>query len=211
MSDDRFRTTVAAAVVGAEEAHRALLESIVQVARSIFSAKGSSIWLLDEEADELVISAVARDEERHLLGLRMPSSQGIAGWVLTTRQPIVIEDVQSDPRHAKDVAERTGYAPQGLMAVPVLHGERVLGVLQVLDRQTRFSLGEMDLLGMFGNQAAIALDLLQRARRAKAVLEEGEVDIAAVAALAAQLDELEDDRRAAGLALLQALRDLLRE
>ena len=81
-----------------------------------------------------MVEAVAREEDRGLIGMRMPSGQGVAGWVLTTRQPIVIEDVQSDPRHAKDVAERTGYVPKGLMAVPILHEERALGVLQVLDR-----------------------------------------------------------------------------
>ena len=56
------------------------------------------------------------------------------------------------------------------MAVPLLHEERALGVLEVLDRpqRTQFSLVEMDLLGLFANQAAIALDLLQRARRAGA-------------------------------------------
>ena len=211
MNEDRLRAAVAAGVAGAEEAHRDLLQSIVQVARAIFGAKGASIWLLDEAADELVVEAVARAEDRHILGMRIPSGQGVAGWVLTTRQPIVIEDVQSDARHAKDVAERTGYVPQGLMAVPVLNEERALGVLQVLDRQTTFSLGEMDLLGLFANQAAIALDLLQRARMAKAVLDDSEPEVAAVARVAAALDALEDGRREAGLQLLRALEELLKE
>jgi len=211
MNEDRLRAAVAAGVAGAEEAHRELLQSIVQVARAIFGAKGSSIWLLDEAADELVVEAVARAEDRHILGMRMPSGQGVAGWVLTTRQPIVIEDVQSDQRHAKEVAERTGYVPQGLMAVPVLHEDRALGVLQVLDRQTNFSLGEMDLLGLFANQAAIALDLLQRARMAKAVLDDSEPEVIAVARVAAALDALEDGRREAGLALLNALEELLQQ
>jgi GAF domain-containing protein len=211
MSEDRFRAAVAAGVTGAESAYGELLQSIVQVARAIFGAKGSSIWLLDEDADELVVEAVARPEDRQLLGMRMPSGQGIAGWVLTTRQPIVIEDVQGDPRHARDVAERTGYVPKGLMAVPVLHEERALGVLQVLDRQTTFSLGEMDLLGMFANQAAIALDLLLRARTAKSVLEGGEADVVAAARLAAVLDGLEGDRREAALELMRALENLLRK
>jgi GAF domain-containing protein len=209
MSEDRFRAAVAAGVSGSEQAYSDLLGSIVQVARAIFGAKGSSIWLLDEATDELVVEAVAREEDRHLLGMRMPSGQGVAGWVLTTRQPIVIEDVQSDPRHAKDVAERTGYVPKGLMAVPVLHEERALGVLQVLDRQTTFSLGEMDLLGMFANQAAIALDLLLRAREAKSVLDGAGEDVTAIARLAAALDRLEGKRREAGLALLRALEDIL--
>ena|SRR5215210_717065 len=211
MNDDRLRAAVAAGVAGAEEAHRELLQSIVQVARAIFGAKGASIWLLDEAADELVVEAVARKEDRHILGMRIPSGQGVAGWVLTTRQPIVIEDVQADARHAKDVAERTGYVPQGLMAVPVLHEETALGVLQVLDRKTNFSLGEMDLLGLFANQAAIALDLLQRARMAKAVLDDSEPEVIAVARVAAALDALEDGRREAGLALLRALEELLQQ
>jgi len=209
MSEDRFRAAVAAGVSGSEQAYSDLLGSIVQVARAIFGAKGSSIWLLDEATDELVVEAVAREEDRGILGMRMPSGQGVAGWVLTTRQPIVIEDVQADARHAKDVAEKTGYVPKGLMAVPILHEERALGVLQVLDRKTTFSLGEMDVLGLFANQAAIAPDLLRRARAAKSVLDGAGEDVTAVARLAAALDRLEGKRREAGLALLRALEDIL--
>ncbi len=168
MSQDGFRAAVAAGVMGADEAYRALLQSVVDVARSIFGAKASSIFLLDEEADELVFEAVSGEGERSLVGMRIPSSTGIAGWTLVTRQPLVIEDLTQDPRHAREVAERSGYVPKGIMSVPLLADERVLGVLQVLDRPKRpdFSLQEMELLGLFANQAAIALDLLQRSRRA---------------------------------------------
>src|SRR5438105_15902175 len=102
---------VAAGVLGSEEQHRALLRAIVEVARAIFGAQASSIMLLDEETDELVFEAVARPEEQHLVGMRFPSSTGVAGWVLVTRQPLVLEDVQQDPRFAKGVAEGTGYVP----------------------------------------------------------------------------------------------------
>ncbi len=211
MNEDRLRAAVAAGVMSSDESYRALLQSIVEVARAIFSAKASSITLLDEETDELVFEAVAGEGAETLVGTRMPSSTGVSGWTLTTRQPLVIEDVSQDPRHARDVAEQTGYVPQGLMSVPLLYEERALGVLQVLDRRSPFTLTEMELLGLFGNQAAIALDLLQRARRAKAVLEQGEPDVAVVARLAGALDELEDERREAGLALLRALENLLRK
>ena len=198
MSED-LRAAVAAGVVGSEESFRELLQSVVEVARAIFGAKASSIFLLDEEADELVFEAVAGHGAETLLGKRFPSSTGIAGWVLVTRQPLVIEDVTEDPRFAKDVAEETGYVPKGLMAVPLLHEERALGVLEVLDRPQRaqFSLVEMDLLGLFANQAAIALDLLQRARRAQSVLAESGEGAEVVARLAATVDALEDEHRAA--------------
>jgi GAF domain-containing protein len=212
MSDD-LRAAVAAGVLGSENDFRELLNSVVQVARAIFRSKASSIFLLDEETDELVFEAVAGEGADTLIGRRFPSSTGIAGWVLVTRQPLVIEDVTSDKRFGRGVAESTGYVPKGIMAVPLLHEERSLGVLEVLDRpaNSRFSLQEMDLLSLFANQASIALDLLQRARRAEAVLaDRGDVAVLArVAAAFSNGDEDEDDRRQAGLRLLKALEKLL--
>jgi GAF domain-containing protein len=211
VTDGGLRAAVAAGVLGSEEAYRALLQSVVEVARAIFGAKAASIFLLDEEADELVFEAVAGEGEGTLVGRRLPAGQGIAGWVLVTRQPLVVEDVTSDPRFARDAAESTGYVPRGLMAVPLLHEERALGVLQVLDRpqDARFTLAEMDVLALFANQAAIALDLLLRARRAAEVLEGEGGGAAAVARLAERVEALEDADREAGVRLLEALDALL--
>jgi len=206
-----LRAAVAAGVVGSEDAFRALLSAIVEVARSIFGARASSILLLDEETEELVFEAVVGEGEDSLLGTRFPAGKGIAGWVLATRTPLVIEDVQQDPRFAKDVAEGTGYVPSGLMAAPLLHEERALGVLSVLDRpeQSLFTLKEMELLGLFSNQASIAVDLLLKARKAERVLDQGHGDLEVVARLAAAIDALEDEKREAGLRLLGELADTL--
>jgi GAF domain-containing protein len=213
MSNDRLQAAVAAGVLASEQGYLDLLQSVVDVARAIFRARASSIFLLDEETDELVFEAISGEGADHLVGTRFPSSTGVAGWVLVTRQPLVLEDVGTDPRFARDVAEQTGYVPRGLMAVPLLHGERSLGVLEVLDRPRRsqFTLGESDLLGLFANQAAIALDLLQSARKARAALAEGAGDEVVVARLAGRLAELDVDEREAGLRLLDALEELLRK
>jgi GAF domain-containing protein len=206
-----LQAAVAAGVVGSEESHRALLNAIVEVARSIFGARASSILLLDEATDELVFEAVVGEGEDELLGVRFPAGKGIAGWVLATRTPLVIEDVRTDPRFASDVAEGTGYVPSGLMAAPLLHDEGALGVLEVLDRPeaSLFSLQEMELLGLFAHQASIAVDLLQRARKAERLLAGSEGELAVVARLAAAVDALEEERRAAGLRLLGELADTL--
>jgi GAF domain-containing protein len=206
-----LRAAVAAGVVGSEESFRALLAAIVEVARSIFGAKASSILLLDEESEELVFEAVVGEGEDTLLGTRFPTGKGIAGWVLATRTPLVIEDVQQDPRFAKDVAEDTGYVPSGLMAAPLLHDERALGVLSVLDRpeQSLFSLKEMELLGLFANQASIAVDLLLRARKANHVLQQTDGDLEVVSRLAAVVDALEDEKRVSGIKLLNDLASTL--
>jgi GAF domain-containing protein len=211
-SEGRLHAAVAAGVLASEERFASLLQSIVEVARAILGARASSVLLLDEDGDDLVFAAVAGEGAETLVGTRISSSTGIAGWVLSSRTPLVLDDVQNDPRFARDVAERTGYVPQGLMAVPLLYDDRALGVLQVLDRpqRSRFSLQEMDLLGLFANQAAIALDLLASAREARAVLEDEPAEITAVARVARALDALEGDRREAGLRLLDELERVLR-
>ena len=210
---DRLRAAAAVGVLASEEAHLALLGSIVDVARAIFGARASSIFLLDEETDELVFEAASGLGSAELVGSRFPSGTGIAGWVLATRQPLVLEDVSKDPRFARDLAEATGYVPRGLMAVPLLHEERALGVLEVLDRPDRAGspLEEMDLLGLFAGQAAIALDLLQAARHARAVLAGSGGELMAVARVAEALDGLEGEARDAGLRLLEALDEVLRK
>jgi GAF domain-containing protein len=211
MTNDDFKAAVASGVTGSEDAFRSLLSAIVEVARSIFGAKASSILLLDEDTHELVFEAAVGEGEDSIIGMRFPAGTGIAGWVLATRTPLVIEDVKKDPRFASDVAEDTGYVPSGLMAAPLLNDEDALGVLEVLDRPERsqFSLQEMELLGLFANQAAIAVDLLLRARRAKRVLEGDHADLRLVADLAAVVDGLEDRRRTAGFALLRDLAQTL--
>jgi GAF domain-containing protein len=212
MSED-LHAAVAAGVLGAEADFRRLLTSVVEVARAIFRARASSIFLLDEKADELVFEAVAGEGADTLVGQRFPSSTGIAGWVLVTRQPLVIEDVTADPRFGREAAESTGFVPKGLMAVPLLHEERSLGVLEVLDRpsDSRFTMQEMDLLTLFANQAAIALDLLRRARQAQAALaDRGDIAVLARVATALGQEEEEDgERKEAGLRLLKALEELL--
>ena len=213
MNDESLVAAATAGVLDAEQQHRALLQSIVEVAVAIFRARASSIFLLDEATDELVFEAVAGEGQESLVGTRIPSGTGIAGWVLVTRQPLIIDDLSGDPRHARSVAERTGYVPKRLMSVPLLHDEDVLGVLQVLDREDdrRFGLEEMELLGLFANQAAIALLLLQRARRAGAVLHEAGGEANTLGALARALDRLAPERREAPLALLNALERVLAE
>jgi GAF domain-containing protein len=210
MADGHLEAAVAAAVLPAEEDFAELLRSIVVVARAIFGARASSIFLLDEDTDELVFAAVANPDEQHLLGRRMPSSQGIAGWVLSARTPLVLEDVRNDPRFSRDFADKTGYVPKGLMAVPLLHSEEPLGVLQVLDRPERstFSLAEMDLLGLFATQAAAALSLLRKARRARSALA-SDLDTARVGDVARAVERLEGSRREACLELLEALARVL--
>ena len=90
----------------ADRALTELLQSIVDLARASFGARASSILALDEKANELVFAAVAGEGSDSLVGRRIPSSTGIAGWVLVTREPLVVDDLARDPRFGREAAEQ---------------------------------------------------------------------------------------------------------
>jgi GAF domain-containing protein len=204
---DEQRAAAAGVLGGDEETYRALLQSLVDVARALFDAEASSVFLYDEDADELVFEAVSGQGGDTLVGTRFPSSTGIAGFALVTRQPLVVDDLSNDPRFSRDRAASTGYVPTSIVASPLLHDERALGVLSVLDRNDErpFGVAELELLSRFSTQAAIGLDLLLRARRARSALA-GEGSAALVGRVAALLDEEEGDD---GVRLLEALERVL--
>ncbi|MFF2697861.1 GAF domain-containing protein [Streptomyces cyaneofuscatus] len=139
-----------------------LLQSVVEVARAIFGAAASSVLLLDEETDELVFGAVSGEGQDFLVGRRFPAGRGIAGWVAASGEPMVVDDLSTDPSFDRSLAESTEYVPDSLMAAPLISDSRVLGVLEVLDAspQARSSVRELDLLAMFARQAAAALRVI---------------------------------------------------
>jgi GAF domain-containing protein len=136
-----------------------LLQTIVETAARIFGAAAASIALVDDRAGELVFRVAYGAGSETVVGMRIPLDQGIAGYVANTGQPIAIANVQNDPRFARDTAQRTGYVPRSILAMPLITNDRVIGVIEVLDKITSPSFGmqDMELLGLFAQQAAIAI------------------------------------------------------
>ncbi|MFI5619443.1 GAF domain-containing protein [Streptomyces sp. NPDC051567] len=188
-----------------------LLASIVRVARSIFGAAASSIFLFDREHDQLVFEAVSGEGEEFLVGTRFPAHRGIAGWVVDTGEPLTVDDVAGSSLFAHDLAERTRYVPDAVMAAPVVHRDEILGVIQVLDPhpQSRSSLADLDLLASFAVQAGFALHGLVRSREARRAPALGGAEFERLASLVRLLAALEPERRAAGLRLVDSLHEVL--
>jgi GAF domain-containing protein len=176
-----------------------LLRSLTETARRLFGAAACSLALLSEDESELVYTVAAGQGADDVTGMRIPASRGIAGWVVQSGQPIAISDVASDPRFAREQAEQTGYIPRAILAVPVETPGRLLGVISLLDRDSRRPGAEQDmaLLSLFADQAALALASVERFSRV------GQVLLGAMAQ-AAVGDDLADTLRRAAEALPDA-------
>jgi GAF domain-containing protein len=212
MSEERFASAVAGEVLAAAGARQALLQSIADVARAIFLAEAASIAVLDPATRRFRFEAVAGQGAGSLLGTSFPFGEGIAGTVAQTGEAMIVDDLTSDPRFARDVAEETGYVPRAIMVAPLLGEDETLGVLSVLDRgrSGRSTMQELELLDAFAAQAALALTLGESAERAAGLLSgASEDDVGQVARLAARVDSLEGPRREAAVRLLNALAELI--
>ncbi|MEU0187481.1 GAF domain-containing protein [Streptomyces sp. NPDC006207] len=163
MTDNQGTLPQARALIpGGNQHGHDLLDAVPRVAAAIFGAASSSILLLDRERDELVFCSVSNPDERELVGTRFPAGRGIAGWVVSAMEPLIVDDVRQLEVFASDVAQATGHLPEAMMAVPLLYDGDVLGVLEVIDPapQSRSSLNELELLALFAQQAAISLHTL---------------------------------------------------
>jgi GAF domain-containing protein len=156
----------AQSTAGPDITQRRLLQSIVEVARSVFCAAAASVFLVDRSDGTLVFEAVSGEGEDHLVGTRFPADTGIAGWVAGFGQPLLVDDVHGSPQFARQAAESTGYVPRSIMAAPLIRDGEPVGVLEVLDKGTRprGDLGDVDLLGLLATEVAIAVDLLVQLR-----------------------------------------------
>lgn len=146
-----------------------LLDDLLASALAVVSASDGSLLLLDEETGELVFAVVHGEARERLRNYRLPPGAGIAGWVATHREPLVVHDARSDPRFYPGVDETFGFHTHTLACVPLLDGHRVLGVIEAVNKSTArdFSPHDHDLLLLVAMLASVAL------RRAEATAEAG--------------------------------------
>ena len=144
----------------APPAGTSVLRSIVEATVALFDAEAASIALHDAAADRLVFTVAAGDQGQGVIGLTIGPAEGVAGYVFSSGQPLALSDVERDARFGRTTAERTGYVPRSLVAVPLLDDEGILGVLEVLDKRgegATFDLRDIELATVFARQAAVAI------------------------------------------------------
>ncbi len=134
-----------------------LLNRIIEAARDISGSEAASILLYDDAGKQLYFQA-ATNMDPLMRGISVPMDS-IAGWIVTNRQAVRISDVNKDQRYFKTVAKTVSFATQSIMGVPLITKDKVVGVLEVLNKQQgEFSEADESLLTVLGAQAAVAIE-----------------------------------------------------
>lgn len=142
-----------------------LLKSIVEAAAKIFGAAAASLLLINEEEEALEFKVSTGEADRDLVGTKFPYDKGIAGYVFMTGMPIATSNVKEDKRFNQDFAKSTGYVPSSILATPLITSDdRIIGVMEVLDKinASSFDLHDMELMGLFAQQASMAIEQSQQ-------------------------------------------------
>jgi Nif-specific regulatory protein len=162
-----------------------LIPFVVERLREMLPASGVSLLLLDEPRNELEFAYVSEgdvDAGRRLAGLRMPADRGVAGAVLRQCSSELIADAQNDRRHYAEVDRKTGMSTGSLLAVPLVSGERRLGVIEAVRRsgESRFTAADMAMLEQLGRTIAIALENAGRFGEIKASADQLRAQVGAL-------------------------------
>jgi hypothetical protein len=154
---------VAAAERIAPPAGASALGSIADAAAAVFRVTAISIALHDPATDRLVFRAAAGPEGGAVVGLSIGAHDGIAGYVFSTGDALAVAEAAADPRFERETAERTGYIPTSLLAVPLIDDAGIVGVMELLDRRdgAPFDLADIEL----ATRVAAAATAVVRATR----------------------------------------------
>jgi Nif-specific regulatory protein len=154
-----------------------LLHLILNTVTRLFQADGSSLLLVDPFSQELVFYMPFDRDPEQVKAIRLKPGQGVAGWVAAHRRPLLVNDAPRDPRFFSKVDTSTGFRTESILAAPLPDGDRILGVIEVLNtkKNKRFEPQDLDLLTAFAVSASVALrnaQLVSTIRAEKDYLQE---------------------------------------
>ena len=136
----------------------ALLYRIIHAAADLTDAAAASILLYDDAAQQLNFQVATNMDQPTMRGFVVPIEGSIAGWCVAHCRPVRIDNAHSDPRFFPKVEQTTQFTTTSLMGVPLITKNKVVGVLEVLNKHSGpFTETDEDLLLVLGAQAAVAI------------------------------------------------------
>ncbi len=137
-----------------------LLKSILESAVQILNTEAGSLFLVDEQTDELIFRVTVGPVARNLVGQRLPPGTGVVGKAVLTRRPVNVSDVAATSTWNPTPDKQTGFMTRAILAVPMEVKDRVIGVIEIINKKdgNPFTEDDQNLLAAFAGQAAVAIE-----------------------------------------------------
>jgi len=137
-----------------------VLQRAMESATRLMETEVSSLLLLDQETQELVFEVALGEKGEMVKQIRLKPGEGIAGWVAQTGEPVIVPDVSRDPRHYRHADEVSHFVTRNMICVPVKVKDRIVGVLQAINKlnDQPFTPEDLELFCGLANQVAISIE-----------------------------------------------------
>ncbi|MEX0844367.1 MAG: GAF domain-containing protein, partial [Balneolaceae bacterium] len=159
-----------------------LLREIMDSAKIIMDSEASSLFLLNEDKSKLNLSIPTGPATAELSGKSIPADQGISGWSVQHKEPVIVNHVKDDPRFAGELSINSSFTTRNLICVPLInHNGKVIGALEAINKKgdSLFTDQQIPVFQTLANQAAIAIEnaKLQQERIEKELMDK-ELEVA---------------------------------
>jgi putative nucleotidyltransferase with HDIG domain len=140
--------------------HQEVRRRAMEAATQLMKAEVGSLLLIDEEKQQLYFEVALGDKEETVKKITLSMGEGIAGWVAQNGKALIVNAPGKDPRFFRGVDDRTEFKTRNIMCVPVKVKEKVIGVLEAINKKRgeKFDRGDLSLFVSLADQVAIALD-----------------------------------------------------
>ncbi len=137
-----------------------LLQKILESAVSILNCEAGTLFLVDEQTDELVFRVVISPVADNLVGQRLAPGTGVVGEAIKSGRAVIVNDVAQTSTWSASTDQKTGFDTRSILAIPLQVKERGIGVIEVMNRKDGrpFTEDDQNLLSAFAAQAAVAID-----------------------------------------------------
>jgi len=137
-----------------------LLKSILESAVGILNTEAGSLFLVDAQTDELIFQVTVGPVAQNLAGQRLPPGTGFVGKAVNNRKPVIVNDVAATTTWNPAPDKQTGFITQAILAVPMEVKDRVIGVIEIINKKdgNPFTDDDQNLLSAFAGQAAVAIE-----------------------------------------------------
>lgn len=144
-----------------------VLELIIVKISQLIEAQNWSLLLKDEKSGKLTFKIVIGVEKELIKGIQMARGEGIASYVAETGKPMVLPDVQNEPKFDRKVDEITGFKTKSIICIPLQTHGKILGVFEIVNVKniSYFESRYLPILTILADYAAIAIENSQHCDR----------------------------------------------
>ncbi|MBI3398073.1 MAG: sensor domain-containing diguanylate cyclase [Deltaproteobacteria bacterium] len=138
-----------------------ILNIVMEKVSEMLQPKNWSLLLIDEEKNELYFEIVVGEGADKLKDIRLKIGEGIAGWVAREGNPLLVPDVNKDPRFSKKGDEATKFKTQSIICVPLKSKGKCLGVIELINKISEdggFKEEDLLLVTTLADYTAIAIE-----------------------------------------------------